>query len=342
MLKKVKYGKIVIVFFLTVLIWVFADRALDTEYSLGNVMISISRSVSHNLWISFDDEVSVSINNVNVRGPASKISRLERQVNEGSFALEFFLNPEQVPSTGKLDVKAFLSQNKQIKELGLTVESCRPQIVSVRTVELVKKNLRIKCIDENENLQDEAIIKPEKIEMFVPAGWQGEKLTAYVQLPRNEISQAASSPVKKTPYILLTASQRKDASRLVEITMPPEVELLTKYNIKTPRLGIVFSQNLQGKYVVEKDSIDYQELTQAISIMATFEAKQAYESQRYQVILEIDDKDVDLEEPRRSLVYNFPKEFIVKNEIRLNQPETIARFKLKRISPAPSASARKD
>ncbi len=52
---------------------------------------------------------------------------------------------------------------------------------------------------------------------------------------------------------------------------------------------------------------------------------------RYHVLLEIDDSDKDNQsaEPlRKELIYNFPPEYVRRNEILLNQQPVVARFKL--------------
>jgi len=59
---------------------------------------------------------------------------------------------------------------------------------------------------------------------------------------------------------------------------------------------------------------------------------------RYQVILEIDDGDKDKgsEEIRRDLFYNFPPEFVRRDEIMLNQAPVQARFRLVPVTPVVS------
>jgi hypothetical protein len=53
----------------------------------------------------------------------------------------------------------------------------------------------------------------------------------------------------------------------------------------------------------------------------------------YQVRLEIDDDDAKSTEPqRKALVYNFPEEYVRRDEIRLNQQPVIAQFKLVPLS----------
>ena len=78
------------------------------------------------------------------------------------------------------------------------------------------------------------------------------------------------------------------------------------------------------------DVENYPEILSSIAIRATFEAKQAYEGMRYQVILEIEDEDKDREATRREVVYNFPKRYVEAGEIKLDQQRVTAQFKLTR------------
>jgi hypothetical protein len=113
--------------------------------------------------------------------------------------------------------------------------------------------------------------------------------------------------------------------------MPPAEDALRDYTIQSPRFGIVQSLSLEGRYYVKIDNPT--EVIGPISIRATLAAKQAYEGMRYQVILEIEDDDANkLEESRREVVYNFPKDFASRNEIVLSQAPARARFKLVPLS----------
>jgi hypothetical protein len=115
--------------------------------------------------------------------------------------------------------------------------------------------------------------------------------------------------------------------------MPPEEDLLADYTITTARLRFSLSPNLQGKYKVVVDNLD--EVIRTITIRATADAKRAYEKMPYQVTLEIDDEDATATEPlRRNLIYNFPDEYLRKDEIKLNQQPATARFKLVPLSSA--------
>jgi hypothetical protein len=331
MVKKFNYGKILVVIFITVLIWVWADLALDEVFSVSSVNIT-AKSTNPGLWVSFGDKSSAFIDKMVLKGPASRIADVKRKLKDGTLVLEFFLDPAQTetitgPGEYNLPLLTFLRQSDQIKQLGLTVESSEPQTLKVLVVGLDKKSLTIKCIDETQNVIKNAIIEPKQLDAFVPKNWSGEKLTANVQLTRREIDQARLSAVEKTPFIELAPGQIRELQSTVKITMPPEEDLLADYTITTARLRFSLSPNIQGKYKVVVDNLD--EVIRTITIRATADAKRAYERMPYQVTLEIDDEDAGATGPlRRNLIYNFPDEYLRRDDIRLNQQPATARFKL--------------
>lgn len=331
MVKKANYGKILVVVFITVLIWVWADLALDEVFPVSGVIIT-AKSANPGLWVSFGDKSSAFIDKMVLKGPASKVAEVRRKLKDGSLVLEFLLDPvqtETIASPGEytLPLLTFLRQSDQIKKLGLTVESCEPQMLSVKVVGLVKKPLTIRCVDETQNAINAVAVEPKQLEMFVPEDWSGEKLIANVQLTRREIDQARLSAVEKTPFIELAPGQTRELKRPVKITMPPEEDMLADYTITTARLRFSISPNIQGKYRVVVDNLD--EVIRTITIRATADAKRAYEKMPYQITLQIDDEDAAAAEPiRRNLIYNFPEEYIRKDDIGLNQQPATARFKL--------------
>jgi len=339
MFTKVKYSKIAIVIFITVLIWVWADLALDEKLPVSNVLLAIAKSTNPAVWVGFTDqqEQSVTIESIVLKGSASRIADVKRKLNVGAVTFEFFLDAEQegMVKAGDytLDLLSFLRKNDLIKQLVLTVESCQPSVLTVRVVELVKKSLLVQCFDENKISLEAESIEPLKVDMFVPESWGGEKLVAEVVLTRREIEQGRVSAIEKTPYIKLAEGQRREAAGAVKIKMPPAEEVLKNYTITTATMGFSLSANLQGKYQVEMANLN--EIISSIAVRATPQAKQAYENMRYQVILEVDDEDVKSEEARREVVYNFPPEFVRKGEIALYQPPVQARFKLVPFSPSP-------
>ena len=332
--KKAKYSKIFAVVSITVLIWVWADLAKTDEFTVPTATISVARSTNPNLWVSFDNKLSVSIEKIKLKGPTSRIDSIRRKLRDGSLVLEFFLDPEteamDTPGEHPLAVLEFLKKSDQIRQHGLTVTSCEPKQIAVDVVRLVEKSLDIICVDEAQNPIKDATVKPPQARMLVPEDWEGEKLIAKVRLTRGEIAQARLSAVQKTPYIELAAGVTREIPTPVRIITPPAEDQLIDYTITTATLGFSLSDNLQGEYKVEVTNLN--EVISAITIRATPQAKRAYEeNMRYQVILEIDDSDKDntsAEPLRRELIYNFPPEYVRRDEIVLNQQPAVARFKL--------------
>ena len=92
--KKIKFGKISIVVFLTALIWVWADLAQDEPLNLPDVVVEVAKSSNPALWVSFVAEreepalrTSVTLESVVLKGPARKVAavkRLREQRDAGS------------------------------------------------------------------------------------------------------------------------------------------------------------------------------------------------------------------------------------------------------------------
>ena len=337
MKSKAKYGKIFIVVFLTVLIWVWADLALDEDFSVYRAKISVAKSSDPDYWVSFEnDNSSINIKKLVLRGSASKVAKVSRALGEGTINFDLFWEPESSVMTDDsyvLDLADFLKSNSRIRQLGLTVKSCDPNMIDVKIVKLVSKTLKIKCIDDDQggSIVD-AIIEPSHIDMAVPDFWGRENYIAWVNLTKSEISNARLSAIEKKPFIELSSNVRRTSSIPVKISMPEEKDRLIDCTITAKGLGICLSPNLQGKYKVEITNLDT--VYGFISIKATEAAKRAYESTAFQIMLLIED-DVDKEsgkELRQKVVYNFPEDFVRRGEIMLQQPAAEARFVLKPIS----------
>ena len=333
MVKKIKYGKILVVVFLTALIWVWADLAKTEKFPVSSVTVTVARSTNPALWVSFSDgESSISIQDIILKGPASRVSDVRRRLDAGSLSLEFFFDAEAramtEPGRNLLNVLNFLKQSDQIRQLGLTVESCSPKTVDVYVVKLVKKSLTVECLDENRVPLKAETIEPAKVDMFVPADWQGEKLLARVSLTEREIDQARATPVPKTPYIELAPGWIRRAPQTVKITTPPGEDRRSDYTITASTLGIALSPTLQGKYRVEVSNLS--EVISAIAIRATPEAKRAYELQPVPsvTLYVLDGDEKTSAEQRRKVVYNFPEEYLRDNQIALRGQGVEARFKL--------------
>lgn len=327
-MKKVKYGKIVLVVFLTVLIWAWADLALDEELADKPAVVAVDESANPKLWVTLGPEQASNVDiRITFSGPHPAIAEEKRKLKEGSgrkFELDAAKEKMNEPGVYTLNLLSFLQADEEIKRLGLKVKSCQPQTISVNVVVLVKKSLKVKCVDTSQVPIKDAVIDPAQVEMFVPQEWVGQ---AKVQLTAAEIKQARLSAIKKRPFIKLSEEKRKEAAEMVAIITPAEEELLRPETVKSATLGLNLSANTQGKYKVEV--INLTDVMSPIAIRSTAGAKRAYENMQYQVILEIDDKDAESTDVlRKKLIYNFPKEHVRNNEIILNQQQVTAQFRL--------------
>jgi hypothetical protein len=340
MARKFKYRKVTIVILITVLIWVWADLAQDEDFTVPHATISVAKSIEPSLWVSFaDNESSVSVREIVLKGPASKVAEANKRLKEGEL-LEFDFDPARekmdTPDKYTLALLPFLQRSKIIRQLGLTAESCKPESIPVSVVKLVEKPLKVRCIDDNGIAIKDAIIDPTHVKIFVPEDWEGEKLIADVQLAAAEVEQARQGPFKSRPYILLAPDQMREATESVKITLPPEEEKLRAYSITSATIGYVFSPVLQEKCRVKL--LNPEDMAM-VSIKATDAAKNAYEGQPFQILLYILDGDEKKKvEQSRKVVYDLPQEFVGKDEIMLNQQPVTARFELVPLAPEPGSS----
>jgi len=344
MVRKIKYSKIAIVIFLTVLIWVWADLALDETLPVPGVTIIVTELAesSDDLWVSFDGKASTSIDNIVLKGPASKIAEIKRELTDGSLELKFSLYPDLqgISNAGShtINILDFLKKSEEMRDLGgLTVESCEPNTVTVDVVKLVERPLTVECVDESGNSQKTESIVPPTVNMLVPGDWGNDKLIARIKLTRSEIEQARKEPLKKNPYVELAAEQIRSVTASVTIKLSPEEDPLTVQRIEDATLVIAMSPTLLAKYYVNVTNLP--SVLNSIAVRATTDAKRAYEDQLLpHMTLYIFDSDTEKEQEiqRKRVHYNFPPEYVRKGEIELTQEPATAEFKL---IPRPSAES---
>jgi hypothetical protein len=335
-LRKIKYSKIAIVIFLTVLIWVWADLALDETSPVSGATIIVTES-SPNLWVSFGGKASTSIDIIILKGPAYKIAEIKREIGEDTLDLKFSLHPESEDITAAgsytLNVLDFIKGSDELRDLsGLTAESCEPNTITVDVVELVERPLTVQCIDESGNTQKHESIEPSTVNILVPSDWGRDKLVAQVKLNRNEIERARKAPIDRIPSVELAAEQIREATTPVTIKLLPEEDPLGVKRIENATIMIAMDPTLSAKYYVEITNLP--SVLNPFAVRATNEAKEAYENQQLpQMTLYIFDTQ---EVQRKSVHYNFPEKYVREGEIELVDAPAIADCKL---IPRPSSES---
>ena len=165
--------------------------------------------------------------------------------------------------------------------------------------------------------------------MFVPEKWEGtELLEARVQLTPQLEDSARKEAITQQPFIELLPASPTYAAQAVKIKLPSTKTLLEERPLTGSELKIGYIHSPQtSRYEIEL--INEKELTEVTRFKATEAAFNAYRNQPYQMLIELKDADINAtEEITRPVIYNFPQNFVAKNEIELVSQPTPARFKL--------------
>jgi hypothetical protein len=321
------------------LIWVWAY--LETEQTLEDLpaTVNISQAIDPSLLVTFDDQLEKEFV-MTVAGPAKKIDELKNALSEGREKLDFDFNAEiegmDSPKKHTLNLLKFLKGSEKIKSLGLTVKSCSIENIDVTVEKLVEQQLTVECRDENDDPLPHETINPPRVKMFVPKDWIGaDMLKAYVKLQRQEKEDARKEPVMLKPYITLVLGEEKLADESVEVKLKStETERANKILTGAElAIGYVFSAMTKGKYDVQL--IDDSKLRITTNFDATEAAFTAYKEQKYQILIEINDDDIAKDTASTEAIYNFPQEYIAKNEIRLVGTPPLVKFTLVAIDDQP-------
>lgn len=327
-----KVKKAILVVFITCLIWVWADLSLDKDLTDQTVAVIASKG-NPRLWVTIEGKPEIQVK-ADFKGSARKIGELVGRINSGKEKLDVVFDAEQqnMAAAGEYtlpDVRRFLAESEKIREYGLAVKAARPdKLQKIRVVELKEKTLPIKCVDETDSEISGARITPDVITMLVPEQ-ATETRVKIVSLAEKKIARGQA--VDKQPYIELGNGEVRYADASVKVELPPTPQEMKPYTI-SGTLGFIFSANLAGKYGVE--FIKRPEIG-SIAIVATDEAKAAYEEKQFEVLLEIQDDDVGREEVSRQVVYNLPVQYVREDKIRLKGDPVEAKFKLVPVEKEP-------
>jgi len=322
MLPKIK--KTVLVIFITCLIWVWADLSLDEPLDNQTIIVTASKA-NPQLWVTIEGKSEVQIK-ADLSGPVSKIRELSQKVDSGKEKLDIVFDAEaqNMNAAGEYvlqDLRKFLAEGKKIHEYGLGVKAARPDTLKIKVVELKEKTLPIKCVDETDTEIAGASMTPDVVTILA-----SEQVTdARVKLATlAEKKQARGGVVEKKPYIELAKGEARYADVTIRVELPVTGEDMKQYTI-SGTLGFIFSANLAGRYKVE---FTKRPEIGSIPIIATEEAKAAYEEKGFEVLLEIQDDDVNKDEISRTIIYNFPIKYVREDKIRLKGDPAEAKFKL--------------
>ncbi|HSV27339.1 MAG TPA: hypothetical protein VLH60_05550 [Sedimentisphaerales bacterium] len=343
-----KVNKIFLVVFITLLIWVWADLALEQKIEGVIAIIEVREMPAQNMWITLNGRTNLEVS-LTVTGPHARVAELQRRLRPGGESLMFTFDARQMGratagSQPPLDLVSFIQNQPELTDLGLNVSAVEPAVAEVMATPLEPKTLRIRLIDNNNlDIFDYEKIEPDQITMPVPSSWTGEKLVAFVQLSPADEERARLRPIEHTPYVELVPGIRRDADRTVSIQLRSEQVLRSR--AISPVIGFVFSPMLQGRFRVQINDEDIARVMAGFTYSATDAAEAAYKAMPHHLLLTVDEKDrAAAELITRRLTYNFPMDSVERGEIMPLAPAPEVRFKLVPVadenapSPTPPAA----
>ena len=302
--------KVALVIYLSALIWVWADLSNDLILEGKGVTVLISNDRPKDIWVGLEGADSVQIS-VDLKGPSARIDELKRDVA----ALEVYFSPSELSEMSdnfKYPIKNLVQESPRIRELGLTVEKCKPSSIDITMERLEKKQLKVVCIDENSNRITNVSIDPANIEMYVPSHWSGENLTATVVINSDQHTAAMTKSVSLRPWVEIEADRKVFAEKSVKVHLIAQEANLETFLLNGPRIGLLMNEQVAKDYRVE--IVSRNEALTTIQVQASQEAYQKYKSEKYQMIVSIYPEDVpsgtDLpQDIERQVDYFFPKLF---------------------------------
>ncbi len=320
MMERFKIKKILAVVFLTVLIWVWSDLALDGTDKLSQIPVVLGNSSDPNLLVSFVDDAGqltdrIVIDTVDIKGPAVRVEQIKalERINDPDLLL--VLEPDNWELTEPMEAPAwplvnFVKRSPFIDNRGLSVDDCAPRTASIRVMRLAKRTLVVQCVDHNRSTVS-AQVTPPTIQMYVPEAWTEDRLVADVELSTADLNRAQSDiPIDETPFVDINGRIRR-AKQSVEVRISEAGPKLQIQSIK-PKFCVVVDPIVQRDYRIEIS--DVIKALRSIDFKGTDEAKLAYQNEPYHVELVVVDRKTG---PQfQTLQYRFPREYVEKNQIK--------------------------
>ncbi|MCK4998416.1 MAG: hypothetical protein KAS23_02735, partial [Anaerohalosphaera sp.] len=192
--------KLLIVVFLTLFIWVWAYNTLE-ESTQHLVALTTARSANPEKLVSFEGaDLSVNIE-INITGPASKVTELRKDIDNNAKQLQYTFNvvddKKYLSSDNMLDITEFIKDRAKADLPGFTIESASPSTIKVLIEELVPRTVDVIVVDENDFPIEADSITPRSVQIYVPKD-TADTLKARVRLTKEQIAKARTAPITET------------------------------------------------------------------------------------------------------------------------------------------------
>jgi len=327
-----KIKKYAIVIFLTFLVWAWAFNKLERIYT-HSATLTITENTNSDILVTFDKQVPIDMS-LQFKGTQDKIDDLKTRIDTGLEDLVFKFNPESGKKTSgyTLNVLDFLNKSSKVRKRELEVVSSTVELLQVQVDNLVKKTLKIKCIDENggEIIADR--IEPPTVDIYVKDEYTGD---ATVILSDRDIAAASKNHIVRIPFVQVSPTEKRKG-RPVEIKLP-SIELPTD-TVQTTNIGYSLGKTLVGRYKIVLKNED--KLISSVTLRGTPEALDTYRNQDIHIfVVALDGDEKKQEDIVRPVVFNFNPKDVANGHIRLAKDEPDkAVFRLVKLPQTPGES----
>lgn len=334
---QIKLKTVVVVVLLSVLVWVFAERAV-----VKTAMVDVEIEVFSNnpeYIVQYLDKQGETIPEssqrvqINVKGPASLIQPLREgklipRVVRSDIETENYTNlSDQEFRDFTPRVLDVLDSKVMFEGMGayLIAEDSKPAVLPIRVTKLIPVTLNIRVVDENGILLPPdriESIEPKQIQAYVAGGMTNDAEVTLSSVQQAKAAQQAIAVPVRIPG-LARAEQKQVAIKLM-----PETTTRPTSEITKPRVGICKSPGVEGKYrIIPEDLENRLELDyKTIKYTGPKSAQKIFEERKYHLILYITDEDISGMNGARKLEYNIPDGVQI-----INPSTTTVRFRLEKI-----------
>ena len=332
---------IIVVVVLSVLVWVFAERAVvKTAVVEVEIALFSDNRAFFVQYLDEQDEPTMETSRrikINVKGPAGLIQSLKegkltpRIVRTDIEARGYTNLGDQEYNDFTPPVLDLLDGKVTFEELDayLEAEEADSAVLRIRVTRLLPVPLSIQVMDENNiPLLPERIesIEPERIEAYVAGGTTNSAVAILNTSQQQKATQQAIAVNARIPGL---ARPNKIE---VKIKLVKETTIWPTDKIDRPRVHISKPQSMEGRYIVVPEDLDIR-LEQYVPIQIQGSSKQALkdfiENAPYHLVLEIKEEDINNATPR-ALRYNLPDG---DPQIQIIKPVSFpVRFHLEKIS----------
>jgi hypothetical protein len=294
-----------LVILMSILIWVSAERAVVTPTTIS---AELKLNAPPNLRIRFVDELGNIVEpmmvKLEVRASQSRIRRLEQtDMNRPVVRI----TPEQLgyspadnnPQVFTPRVVDLLDGELHLGDEGefLAVTAAEPDVVHVRVTPLLWTELEVKVYDTRNREISFEKLEPPRIGAYVePANTDCARVVLTQELQAQagvtDIQAKASLPPGSDP-------------REMDVTVRLPLTAGAVDSIDHPTVGISKPVSMEGRYLVVIEDLDAKlDAYAPIEIQGPQHAREEFRSAPYHLILEVSDRDLNLESPARALQYN--------------------------------------